>query len=506
MTGRGMRRAGAAAGVGSLALAAVVGFSGPGAAAGSCVPTVSAPTLEAAPGPVEAGGDLTVTGAGWCHPTDGGSRVAIKIDEGAYSRLDSTVHANRTIWAIVEADPTDGTFTLQMKLPDGTTGTSTPALTSGSHTLRALSGSIKPDDEIRSVQSGSFVVGEYQPNGAPDLLGDDDLTPAAEDEVLGAWKAGRLLVSVDGGAPGDWVFASLLAGDGSPRYPWGNTWLRLDERGRVLLPLAEGNLAGEYRLVVQDGNQATASALLGWTTVTFTAGTPTAAPTTSPTPTPGPSDDDRGTPKKKRIPSATPSAPAPTATVLPPRTVPGASAVGTVPTAAAPLGQVLPATMPSLYRGWASMSAAEELASTLDGDVLRVQLGYAATGETQPADVFVHVVTGEGQHPSGWTRAAEGSQVLLDLRDLPDGDYRFSLQDPAGKSLGWAQATLAAASNDTSVAAASLLDAAAVGETPMFGERDLWLSGVGLALLAGLGIGAGASRAPRRSSVPEEMA
>ena len=41
-----------------------------------------------------------MSGTGWCHPTDGGSRIGIKIDDGAISHLDTAVHANQTIWAI----------------------------------------------------------------------------------------------------------------------------------------------------------------------------------------------------------------------------------------------------------------------------------------------------------------------------------------------------------------------------------------------------------------------
>ncbi|MGO1316900.1 MAG: hypothetical protein ACTMIR_07685, partial [Cellulomonadaceae bacterium] len=118
------------------------------------------------------GGTLRVTGAGFVHP-DGeqGSRIAIKIDDGAYSRLDSTLHQNRTIWWIAEADEY-GNVDIDMPLPngltedsaaDGTSGSS-PAFTAGTYTLRLLTGSLLAGDQSRTVQSGPFTVAAGQPD------------------------------------------------------------------------------------------------------------------------------------------------------------------------------------------------------------------------------------------------------------------------------------------------------------------------------------------------------
>jgi len=110
----------------------------------------------------ELGGQLAISGTGWTHPDGTGSSIGIKIDEGAYSRPDgATVHANATIWAIVDANP-DGTFSTTIDLPDGTTtapGGSLPALAAGgSHTLRLLTGSLKPGDTPRTLASTEFTV------------------------------------------------------------------------------------------------------------------------------------------------------------------------------------------------------------------------------------------------------------------------------------------------------------------------------------------------------------
>lgn len=496
MNARTARGLAAASVTGLIALGSVVLVSPVGAAT-ACVPTVAAPTLEVETGPVALGDSVQVSGAGWCHPSDGGSRVAIKIDEGGFSHLDTTIHANKTIWAIVEADPTDGTFSFAMKLPDGTASTSTPAFGEGTHSLRALSGSIKENDTARTVKSNDFKVGVHRPNGTPDLLGTDDLSSATEDEVLAVWKSGRVLLEVNGGSEGDWLLASLLSPEGSQRYPWGTTWLQLDAKGRVLLPAAEGAPSGEWTLVVQNGNEGHVSELIGWTSLTF----PTAA------------DDASGDePKKPTKPRATASAtprprPTPTSGVTPPAVVPGASTpAAAVPGAVAANTSVLPASMPTLYRGWSSMKSEEELAAALEGDVLRVQLGYANAGSsdaTAPQDIFVHVLTAERQHAGGWVQPSAGGEVVLDLRDLADGDYRFSLQDAEGKAIGWAPAQLSAASSEAAADAPVVLEASAAtasAASPAVGERDLWLAGVGVALLVGLGAGATATRRPAPSS------
>ncbi|MBN8882038.1 MAG: putative Ig domain-containing protein, partial [Salana multivorans] len=110
----------------------------------------------------ELGGTIHVTGEGFFHPssTEQGSRIGIKIDEGAYSHLDASVHANRTIWAVVDAD-VDGTFAIDLQLPDGTTeggNGSTPAFTTGTHSLRLLTGSLLAGDTSRTVRSADFTV------------------------------------------------------------------------------------------------------------------------------------------------------------------------------------------------------------------------------------------------------------------------------------------------------------------------------------------------------------
>src|SRR5690606_4367183 len=159
---------------------------------------------------VPLGGVLHITGTGWCHPAEngGGSVIGVKLDEGAYSRLTADVHANKTIWAIVAADDEDGTFSADIQLPDGTGGGpngSAPQLTEGSHSLRLLTGSLKPGDAGRTLLSESFTVGAYAPNGAPNPVDAATLTTGSRSGVTASLTASALVVTVPGAQAGDWI-------------------------------------------------------------------------------------------------------------------------------------------------------------------------------------------------------------------------------------------------------------------------------------------------------------
>ena len=124
-------------------------------------PALSASVTVAAS--AEIGKAIRVTGKGFVHPTDTfqGSRIGVKIDDGAYSRLDGNkVHSNKTIWYIIDAKK-DGTFSVDLPLPDGTTSGSlgsSPAFATGPHTLRFLTGSLLAGDTSRTLQSAEFTV------------------------------------------------------------------------------------------------------------------------------------------------------------------------------------------------------------------------------------------------------------------------------------------------------------------------------------------------------------
>ena len=153
-------------------------------------------TIQAAPvsasvqvaASAEIGGKIRVTGKGFLHPTSKtqGSRIAVKINDGAYSRLDTSVHTNKTIWYLIDAKK-DGTFSVDIPLPDGTKSGklgSSPALVKGTYTLRFLTGSLLTGDTSRTVESAKFTVV---------AKGTKKLTSTSTPTVSGTKKVGKTL-------------------------------------------------------------------------------------------------------------------------------------------------------------------------------------------------------------------------------------------------------------------------------------------------------------------------
>lgn len=243
----------------------------------TCVPSTPEPTVSVAE-TASVGGTVQVSGTGWCHPAaaSGGSRIAIKIDEGTFSHPTTAIHSNRTIWALVDADDTTGDWQIEMQFPDGTEATSLPAFTEGAHTLRLLTGSLIDGDAARSMRTEPFVVGEYSPGALPQPVDIDSGVLVSETRggvtvehiempSPGAWR-----VTVPGGNEGDWVFVNAYAGSSS-RTPFPE-WHRLDAELSVQLSLADTLLTpGELSLTVQSGDRGRVGELLGWAPITITA-------------------------------------------------------------------------------------------------------------------------------------------------------------------------------------------------------------------------------------------
>ncbi|MGC3953200.1 MAG: hypothetical protein QM804_02920 [Propionicimonas sp.] len=162
----------------------------------------------------ELGGTIRVTGVGFTHPNGTeGSAIAIKIDDGAFSRVDASTHVNRTIWAVVEADEF-GSFSIDLPVPNGTTadadGTlgSVPAMVPGEYTLRFLTGSLKPQDQSRTLKSEPFTVTAGEPEPEPELVAG---TPTiAGSAVVG----GRLTASAGTWGPAPVTFSYQWLADG----------------------------------------------------------------------------------------------------------------------------------------------------------------------------------------------------------------------------------------------------------------------------------------------------
>jgi len=396
---------------------------------GTCQPTSATPTVTLDENKAALGSLLRITGAGWCHPTSGGSVIAVKLDDGAYSHLDSSVNANRTVWAIVQADESDGTFVADVRLPDGTEKTSTPAFPKGQHTLRLLTGTLKAGDTIRTVQSDPFVVGKYKPTGTPDPLNDKLLKPGKRKGVTATKSANgkRLVVKVPKTPVGSWVYASVYAADGSPRYPW-KKWYRLGKSHRLDLKLAGKGLTGQGRVVIQSGQADEVGRLLGWVKVRFT----------KPAGQSGPSTD-----------TSQPGDPTPGGGVPPD------SAPGTEPNQSAPEVEETsapPAPAPPLT-GYTDLDPARHgtVTGRVEGGVVTLKVRSSEPGDL----VYVHVYTPEGEQPLGWAALDERRQVRVDLSGLGVTYAGVTVQDEAGRLMGWAPVALSSQPASSAPAPAS---------------------------------------------------
>lgn len=486
MTHHLQTRTGARAALALSVLATTMVLGSGTATAATCTPTSDRPTLQVEAVDTGPGDTVRVTGAGWCNEKSGGSTVAFKLDEGAYSRLDDQLHANRTIWAISEADPSDGTLDFLLSLPDGTDATSKPAFVEGTHSVRALSGSLKDGDPVRSVKSDDFVVGTYRPSGLPDPVDPAELVPALADRLVTRLDGARLTVDVDGGQPGQWVFVSLLTADGSARHPWGATWWQLDAAGRVTLGAGEAPVEGPHRIVVQSGQEGEVGQLLGWSTATWPVSTPSTPPTSS------------TTPKSKKPPKKAPTSPAPTPSGTPSASplplpapvaqVPAPTLPGAVPAdgTAAPVGE-----LDRPVRSASDLPAELELTTTYDDPQLRVETGRPAL------DLFVHVYSGATVVPAGWVRTDDQGVALLDLRDVGDGDLRMTFATPE-ELVGWVPMSLGGADATSGAGGPEVVKmASAQDDDALLTAQDGWLAGIAGALLLGLGLGS-VARGPVR--------
>lgn len=420
-------------------------------AATSCVPSTPAATVSVAQ-TASFGGAITVTGTGWCHPTDGASTVAVKIDDGAYERTDSTVNSNKSIWAIINPDPATGDFATTITLPDGTAATSSPALASGAHFLRFLSGSLKESDTVRTVKSGEFVVGSYRPNGVPDPVDAAELTAANRGGLKVTKKSKSVVVTIPGTSRGDWVYLNVLDG-ASPRAPWGQTWFRVGANHRVTASLTGITLpTGTTTLTAQSGNSGQVGKLLGWGKLKVKATSTSTKSTTSTSSGSSTSSSSSG------------------------------SSSGAV---ASPVPDTPPAAPVESGAKLTSKNAGE-VSSVLDDGILTVTVPQAAPQSW----IYAYLYGDDANASLGWIQLDDEGTFQVDVAALGEGRFKVAVLDPAGELLGWtgwgSAVEPAAAQESTALSQAPVAQVSGGGGTSMpDGFLDVVLGGLGLVALAG---------------------
>ncbi|MDR1237027.1 MAG: hypothetical protein LBK28_02175 [Propionibacteriaceae bacterium] len=357
-------------------------------------------------GPVFSHGQtIQVRGSGWCakDPLDGGSIIAVKIDDGAYSHPpNELIHSNPQVWALIEVDSADGSFVGEVTLPTAGSGpgAATPAFTQGVHSLRLLTGSIKADDVIRTVGVGPFTVGDYRPNGVPSPLeAEEQLTADSRGGLVVTRSDSAITAELPGAQADDWVFLTVYTEDGSVRYPWAATWFQADATGVVSAALADVTLpVGKLKLTAQ----APDSSLLGWAELLVESTTD--------------GDDSAKIYTRPTLSLMPRSAQQPTLLNLPPATIP-----------AAPVADLDELT--------------EANAGGLRGSTQGTVLTLTLPSRIKAGDwVFLYVYP--GRIAVGWVQTDSKLKVRLDLSLLGAGDYKIVALDTAGALIGWTGALI----------------------------------------------------------------
>ena len=226
---------------------------------------------------VEPGGKLHITGSGWCNPDDKRvSKIGLKIDDGSVSHNDATkVNSNRTIWAIVEPDAKTGNIDTYIDLPTaentGLSGEELAKVTSGEHTLRLLTGSLRKGDrhgtyggpEGDGDVNTKFVIGDYKPGADPASVPASQLGEGDRHGVSVEHNGNQLTVKVPEAEPGTWVKVTPYLGD-SAQLARASKWVQLDQNRTVSYTMSGELPAADYRIVVQSGNQGENGKVLGW--------------------------------------------------------------------------------------------------------------------------------------------------------------------------------------------------------------------------------------------------
>ncbi|WP_156366567.1 immunoglobulin domain-containing protein [Microbacterium sp. No. 7] len=490
---------------------------GPGEGA-TCTAKPGAASYQLAPGmdkpAANVGGSIRLTGKDWCNLVGGGSLIAIKIDDGAYSRLPSdtapifdanrgqevgkcpaTICAtNKTIWYVIEAK-SDGSFDVDIPIPTRTN--TDPAFEEGAYTLRIMTRTLAADpyykgerlDPSRTMKSPEFTVvaeGESltdvaagKPKAPPKPPhATQDLSDAARGGVTVEQRQNDWLVTVPGAAEGDWVYANVFDG-ASPRSPWGAEWFEVDANRQFTLPLAGATIpAGENKLSVQDRT----GAVLGWAWVTVAEPPSTESPQGGGTSTTGTT-------------GSTSSAN---------RTTSGGTSAGSGTAMSAVQSKARPVTTPpqpvAAFADLTRANAGGVTGVEKDGKIV-VTLPGAAGGDW----VFLYLYTSTGQVlPVDWVQVGSDRTLTVDIGTLPAGTHKLAFVGADGTLVGWVtangkQAAVAGATPGGADAAGAV--GGALGAVSSNDDTTMTLVMSGIAVLVLAAAAAGAITIRRRTAV-----
>lgn len=508
-----------------------------------CTANPSEASYELAPGmnvpAANVGGTIRMTGENWCNLVGGGSLIAIKINAGSYSHLNSeTAHqwnanidensgsvigntgespttlakTNKTIWYIIEAD-SNGSFDVNIPLPNREN--SNPKFSEGSYTFQLLTRAVSADeyyqgarpDPSRTVETNEFtVVTEGQsldnvkpgkPTAAPEPLhATNNLTNATQGGVKITQSANHWTVDVPNAKPGDWVFVYMYQ-DLSPRLPWGVEWFEVNRNRQITLPLDGATLiVGTNKLSVQDRT----GALLGWNWATVAADTPpTASNNSGGNSGSGGNTTTNSGSGNSGTNSASGGSNSPFATgpsVRPPMNL-------TAPQVAMPKPEGTPAHPVPGYEDLSPLNRGDVTAVEQDG-ALTVTLPSIQPGEW--VFLFLYLESGEIL-PIDWVQVGGDHTITIEIGTLPNGKHRLAFVDAYGQMVGWVPAN----GPDIDVVPDEFLDPAPeqAGFSPTSENDITWtliLIGAAILILAGsfTGFSFLSPTSPKRTSTNKE--
>lgn len=426
------------------------------------------------------GESVILVGQGFCatKPELGGSRIAVKPDDGRFSRRPGEeVHSNATIWQIIDVISADGSFRVPITLPKkgDVAGGSSPAFTEGAHTLRLLTGSIKEGDVAGSIKTTPFTVGTYAPSGEARIIdASTELTSANANAMTATRDGNHVTATLPQAQPGTWVYLTAYAGaDWRGALP--TTWYQVDANHQVKATISQPDqvAAGEWTLVAQGDD--TQQSVIGWArvpaadTTSSTGGGTTGGNTATPHPA-------HASTRKASATPVTLSRPA-TTIVLAPRPVAQAAKSASSSAARYP---AKPGTVPaSPVASQSALTSANQggLTVTRAGSILTVTFPT-----TRAVGSWVYAYAFDPASPIDWLQLDDHRQVSIDVAGLHAGKHALAFIDATGALIGWVDATNTAA---TSASAQSQPAAAVATRHSVTQSLTFWLLLASGILLAG---------------------
>lgn len=418
-------------------------------------------TKDATTGPRYNYGDkLILAGSGWCHPTQGGSKIAVKLDEGGYShRPGETVAPNATIWAVFEADA-NGNFQVEIPLPTAgeTKGGTSPAFKTGVHSLRLLSGSIKAGDKGRTLLVKPFTVGDYTPSGVPAPISpSEDLNAANSGSMQASLSAAAINVKLPQAKVGSWVYLSTYLPDGSRRIPWQGQWYQVGLDHGVSLERPADLPGGKVTLVAQNPT----GTVIGWSSLQLPAKIKIISPAHHGVAQTGTALTGQRAVTQRTVtqlnPFTTSFSRANTTRLGAVSTRRGYAAVNLRPAARALANtqakalKPMPAVMPN--------SVARDLKALTKSPTQGFKV--AAKGKEITVSVPASIETGQWLFmylydpatPVGWVQVDDTHQIKLEISGLSGGNYALAAIGEDGNQLGWSSFVLAGGASAAAEAA-----------------------------------------------------